>query len=87
MYGVLSFVAALPGALVLVARWYTGLRTRSGSAAAVADPEPSRYFRASPVSRTESSAEVSSDTYAPKESARLASRRFPFPRNPAKGGL
>ena len=26
VYGVLSFVAALPGALVLVARWYTGLR-------------------------------------------------------------
>lgn len=85
VYGVLSFVAALPGALVLVARWYTGLRTRSGSAAAVADPEPSRYFRASPVSRTESSAEVSSDTYAPKESARLASRRFPFSAEPSEG--
>ena len=26
VYGVLSFVAALPGALVLVARWYQGLR-------------------------------------------------------------
>ncbi|WSV28171.1 flippase-like domain-containing protein [Streptomyces sp. NBC_01017] len=87
VYGVLSFVAALPGVLVLVARWYTGLRTRSGSAVAVAvaDPEPSRYFRASPVSRTESSAEVSSDTYAPKESARLASRRFPFSAEPSEG--
>ncbi|WUH44498.1 flippase-like domain-containing protein [Streptomyces sp. NBC_00443] len=85
VYGVLSFVAALPGVLVLVARWYTGLRAGSGSAAAVADPEPSRYFRASPVSRTESSAEVSSDTYAPKESARLASRRFPFSAEPSEG--
>lgn len=26
VYGVLSFVASLPGALVLLARWYTGLR-------------------------------------------------------------
>lgn len=26
VYGVLSFVASLPGAVVLVARWYTGLR-------------------------------------------------------------
>lgn len=85
VYGVLSFVAAVPGALVLVARWYTGLRTDSGSAVTMADPEPSRYFRASPVSRTESSAEVSSDTYAPKESARLASSRFPFSAEPSEG--
>lgn len=85
VYGVLSFVAALPGALVLVARWYTGLRADAGSAVTVADPEPSRYFRASPVSRTESSAEVSSDTYAPKESARLASSRFPFSAEPSEG--
>lgn len=28
VYGVLSFVAALPGALVLVARWWGGLRER-----------------------------------------------------------
>nr|WP_244187755.1 lysylphosphatidylglycerol synthase transmembrane domain-containing protein [Streptomyces regalis] len=67
VYGVLSFVAALPGVLVLVARWY------------------SRYALASPVSRTESSAEVSSDTYAPKESARLASSRFPFSAQPSEG--
>lgn len=67
VYGVLSFAAALPGALVLVARWYTG------------------YALASPVSRTESSAEVSSDTYAPKESARLASSNFPFSAEPSEG--
>ncbi len=33
VYGVLSFVASLPGAVVLVVRWYGG--TRAGSAAAV----------------------------------------------------
>ncbi|MDC0771279.1 lysylphosphatidylglycerol synthase transmembrane domain-containing protein [Streptomyces sp. HD] len=85
VYGVLSLVAALPGALVLVARWYTGLRAGAGSARTVADPEPGDYFRASPVSATESSAEVSSDTYAPKESARLASSRFPFSAEPSDG--
>ncbi|WSU54405.1 flippase-like domain-containing protein [Streptomyces sp. NBC_01092] len=84
VYGVLSFVAAAPGLVVLVARWYTGLRG-SGSAGTMADPEPSGYFRASPVSATESSAEVSSDTYAPKESARLASSRFPFSAEPSEG--
>ncbi len=36
VYGVLSFVAALPGAVVLVARWWTGLRGYSRIA-----PEPS----------------------------------------------
>jgi alkylation response protein AidB-like acyl-CoA dehydrogenase len=39
VYGVLSFVAALPGALVLAARWYTGLRGADNDAGtAVADP-------------------------------------------------
>lgn len=85
VYGVLSFVAALPGLLVLVARWYTGLRAGSGTAVTEATPEPDRYALASPVSRTESSAEVSSDTYAPKESARLASRCFPFSAEPSEG--
>ena len=86
VYGVLSFVAALPGALVLVARWCTGLRTRgTGSAETVADPVASGYFRPSVVSATESPAEVSSDTYAPKESARLSSSRFPFSAEPSDG--
>ncbi|MDX2592263.1 lysylphosphatidylglycerol synthase transmembrane domain-containing protein [Streptomyces sp. WI03-4A] len=34
VYGVLSFVAALPGAVVLVARWWTGLRGYSRTAPA-----------------------------------------------------
>jgi uncharacterized membrane protein YbhN (UPF0104 family) len=37
VYGVLSFVAALPGAVVLVVRWYAGLRDRSAGAAAARD--------------------------------------------------
>ncbi|ELS58084.1 hypothetical protein STVIR_1082 [Streptomyces viridochromogenes Tue57] len=85
VYGVLSFVAALPGLLVLVARWYGRLRAGSGTAVAVPAPEPGRYSRASPEPGTESSAEVSSDTYAPKESARLASSRFPFSAEPSEG--
>ncbi|KUO14404.1 hypothetical protein AQJ91_47085 [Streptomyces dysideae] len=87
VYGVLSFVASLPGVLVLVARWYEGVRT--GSRTAVPDtavPEPEGHYpRASPVSRAEPSAEVSNVTYGPKESARLSSSRFPFSADPSEG--
>jgi uncharacterized membrane protein YbhN (UPF0104 family) len=69
VYGVLSFVAALPGAAVLVARWYEGLRAGTGAGA---DYAPS-------------SADVSSEKYAPKESARLASSSFPFSAEPSEG--
>ncbi|WP_406441128.1 flippase-like domain-containing protein [Streptomyces sp. NBC_01613] len=95
VYGVLSFVAALPGVVVLVARWYTGLRAGSGPTAEPA-PEPAGgdYPRALPVSsvasvssvsRSESSAEVSSEKYAPKESAKLARSSFPFSAEPSEG--
>lgn len=70
VYGVLSFVAALPGAAVLVARWYEGLRAGAGAADA-------GYAR--------SSADVSSEKYAPKESARLASSSLPFSAEPSEG--
>ncbi len=73
VYGVLSFVAALPGAVVLVARWYTGLRTGSGTT-----PEPGADY-AGP------SSEARSEKYAPKESARLASSSFPFSAEPSEG--
>ncbi|MBO4252587.1 UPF0104 family protein [Streptomyces griseorubiginosus] len=69
VYGVLSFVAALPGAAVLVARWYEGLRAGTDAGAG--------YPR--------SSADVSSEKYAPKESARLASSSFPFSAEPSDG--
>ncbi|MGW4513200.1 lysylphosphatidylglycerol synthase domain-containing protein [Streptomyces sp. NPDC004393] len=39
VYGVLSFVASLPGIVVLLARWYTGLR---GPRATTTDAEPGR---------------------------------------------
>ena len=72
VYGVLSFVAALPGLLVLVARWYTGLRT-AGPGTAVPDPEPAQ------------ASAVTMEKYAPKESARLASSAFPFSAEPRDG--
>ncbi|MFI6034481.1 lysylphosphatidylglycerol synthase transmembrane domain-containing protein [Streptomyces sp. NPDC051315] len=40
VYGVLAFVAALPGAVVLVARWYAGLRARTTPAAAAYEAAP-----------------------------------------------
>jgi uncharacterized membrane protein YbhN (UPF0104 family) len=82
VYGVLSFVAALPGLVVLVARWYPGLRV-------AAVPEPAgdypRALPAAPVSVSESSAEVRSEKYAPKESAKAASSSFPFSAEPSEG--
>ncbi|MBG0851105.1 flippase-like domain-containing protein [Streptomyces spinoverrucosus] len=61
VYGVLSLAASLPGVLVLVARWYTGLRTGHGYS------------------------DVSSEKYAPNDSARLASNTFPFSASPSEG--
>jgi hypothetical protein len=89
VYGVLSFVASLPGALVLVARWYTGLR--AGSGAAATDPEPpagdaeGRYAVVPSGPGAEPSSDVISDIYAPKDSARLSSSRFPFSAEPSEG--
>jgi uncharacterized membrane protein YbhN (UPF0104 family) len=71
IYGVLSFVASLPGLLVLVARWGAGLRAGSGTV--VPDPEPDH------------ASEVSSEKYVPKESARLARSSFPFSAEPREG--
>ncbi len=72
IYGVLSFAAAVPGLFVLVARWYTGLRT-TGPGTAVPDPAPAQESA------------VSIEKYAPKESARLASSAFPFSAEPRDG--
>ncbi|MDH6213112.1 uncharacterized membrane protein YbhN (UPF0104 family) [Streptomyces pseudovenezuelae] len=76
VYGVLSFVAALPGLAVLVARWYTGLRAGSGTPPTA--PEPAADY-------PRPSAEVSSEKYAPKESVRLARSSFPFSAEPSEG--
>lgn len=81
VYGVLSFVASLPGAVVLVARWYTGLRgAGSGAEALGTDPEPHRA-----TGGRYAGAEVSSEKYDSKESARLASSSFPFSADPREG--
>ncbi|GAB2850080.1 lysylphosphatidylglycerol synthase transmembrane domain-containing protein [Streptomyces deserti] len=80
VYGVLSLVASLPGVVVLVARWYGGLRARSGPAAT--DPEATVR---QPRPALSSGPEVSNEKYAPKDSARLASSRFPFSAEPSEG--
>ncbi|NEA45115.1 UPF0104 family protein, partial [Streptomyces sp. SID10815] len=72
VYGVLSFAASLPGALVLVAR-------RRTVPATPATPEPG------PSAHSGRSAELSSEKYAPKESARLASSFPPFSASPREG--
>ncbi|GAA2911223.1 hypothetical protein GCM10011428_27240 [Streptomyces violaceus] len=78
VYGVLSLAASLPGLIVLVARWYTGLRGRSRAAAA---PAPGSGH--GPTGDYPS--EVSVEKYAPKESARLARSSFPFSAEPSEG--
>ena len=93
VYGVLSFVAALPGAVVLVARWWGGLRERraGGSDHPVwnapsprSPPAPGEGRR--PGQAVGSAALVSRSKYAPKESVSAASSPSPSPPSPAKGG-
>ncbi|MCC5480584.1 flippase-like domain-containing protein [Streptomyces sp. JA03] len=74
VYGVLSFVASLPGAVVLVVRWYAGLRT----APATTDPAPARDY-------PRPAADVSNAKHDSKDSARLASSSFPFSADPREG--
>ncbi|WP_436845834.1 lysylphosphatidylglycerol synthase domain-containing protein [Streptomyces tibetensis] len=73
VYGVLSLVASLPGLIVLVARWSAGLRAGDRTAPAVSAPQG------------DYASEVSSEKYAPKESARLARSSFPFSAEPSEG--
>ncbi len=76
VYGVLSLVASLPGVVVLVGRWYAGLRAGTGP---VADPAPGRAPAAGYASQ------VIIEKYVPKESARLARSSFPFSAEPSEG--
>jgi len=98
VYGVLSFVAALPGALVLVARWYAGLRGADAGTADVAGepaakvvaiPEPRQspddYRPSSTAALVVPSVDVSIEKYVPKESAKPASSSFPFSADPREG--
>ena len=72
IYGVLSLVASLPGAVVLVARWAASLRRSPSAAEGPADgaAEPATSGQLPGFSRREK--------YAPKESAKAASSSFPF---------
>ncbi|CAL9287322.1 hypothetical protein SUDANB51_06905 [Streptomyces sp. enrichment culture] len=76
VYGVLSLVASLPGLIVLVARWYAGLR--AGPRAAAPAPGPGT------APEGDYPSEVSNEKYAPKESARLARSSFPFSAEPSE---
>lgn len=69
VYGVLSFAAALPGALVLVGRWYGSLRARRQSPTGESCDGTGAVPHAS---------EVTNEKYAPKESTNPASNSFPF---------
>ncbi|WP_394814219.1 lysylphosphatidylglycerol synthase transmembrane domain-containing protein [Streptomyces dubilierae] len=97
VYGVLSLVASLPGLIVLVARWYTGLRAADGARATDGAGATDRTGAADrtraagadpgagPAPRTTYASEVSIEKYAPKVSARLARSSFPFSADPSEG--
>lgn len=72
VYGVLSFAAALPGALVLVGRWYGSVRARRQSTDVLAEEGADGIAPVSQVS------EVTNEKYAPKEWTNPASNSFPF---------
>ncbi|MGX1315789.1 uncharacterized membrane protein YbhN (UPF0104 family) [Streptomyces calvus] len=112
VYGVLSLVASLPGAVVLVVRWRQGLREATGDGSAgggggdhagarspapdgskshppggppgrpqasdFPQPRASGEPDESGSSGCRESVEVSSETYAPKDSVRLVSSSLPF---------
>ncbi|EST35233.1 hypothetical protein M878_07115, partial [Streptomyces roseochromogenus subsp. oscitans DS 12.976] len=81
VYGVLSFVASLPGAVVLAVRWYGGLRGATGTA----DPAAAAVTVGPAADYPGSRAEVSSVKYDSKDSARAASSSFPFSAEPREG--
>ncbi|MFD5265125.1 lysylphosphatidylglycerol synthase transmembrane domain-containing protein [Streptomyces sp. NPDC058335] len=88
VYGVLSFAAALPGLVVLVARWCTGLRDKDRNAAAgslVPDAEPRDGRHTGPAESPSAVPVVSIEKYVPKESARLDRSSFPFSADPREG--
>ncbi|MZE69628.1 hypothetical protein GTW93_11700 [Streptomyces sp. SID5789] len=81
VYGVLSFVASLPGVVVLVVRRFArpdGSYGRPGLSPAVGSAAGSAV--GSPVGSA-----VRKEKYVPKESARLASSSFPFSAEPSEG--
>ncbi|WAX76812.1 lysylphosphatidylglycerol synthase transmembrane domain-containing protein [Streptomyces sp. KMM 9044] len=94
VYGVLSLAASLPGVLVLVARWYAGLRAgRRTAAAPTPGPAPASdaqdipdYAPLTPLG-AEAGAEAgeSIEKYVPKESTRLTRSSLPLSAEPSEG--
>ncbi|MDO0924846.1 lysylphosphatidylglycerol synthase transmembrane domain-containing protein [Streptomyces sp. TG1A-8] len=96
VYGVLSLVASLPGAVVLVARRGTGPRAaaaaaehpvheRPGDDAAVRDAPGREHPDVRYPRPSRPSPGTSSCAYVPKDSARLASNFRPFSADPREG--
>jgi len=98
VYGVLSLVAALPGAVVLVARWRGGPRERRSDGARPvrnepvrnapsprSPPEPEPGERRHPGHAVGFAAPVTRSKYGPKESVRAASSRSPFSAEASEG--
>lgn len=89
VYGVLSLVASLPGAVALVARRRTVRYARPPAESepeSEPDPGPApSQAAAGTAARVTGVSAVSSPKYAPKESARLASSSFPFSADPSEG--
>ncbi|GAA2257472.1 lysylphosphatidylglycerol synthase transmembrane domain-containing protein [Streptomyces atrovirens] len=95
VYGVLSLVASLPGVVVLVGRWYAGVR--GGGLGGFAPAAPSRPIpggaapgppiglRPRPQTPDGLEDDVSSEKYAANESARLARISLPFSAEPREG--
>ncbi len=88
VYGVLSFAASLPGAAVLLVRWYAGLRGPRGTGAAsgpAPDARDTGPAQCGSVADGAPEADVSSEKYAPKESASEARSSFPFSADALEG--
>ncbi|GGY85629.1 hypothetical protein GCM10010300_32000 [Streptomyces olivaceoviridis] len=95
VYGVLSFVASLPGVVVLLRRWYETPRTEPAAPLVTPAPDDRPPTGAAPVGpgrqgaagrgQSRSGAEVSSRKYGSKDSARLTSSSFPFSAEPREG--
>jgi uncharacterized membrane protein YbhN (UPF0104 family) len=81
VYGVLSLVASLPGAVVLVARRHAVRYPRSTAE----PPEPPAPPELPEPSDTVAFTAVSSAKHSAKESARPASSSFPFSAEPSEG--
>lgn len=88
VYGVLSFAASLPGAVVLVVRWCAALRRPREESAGGHDQCRRSTTGEVPASeaREGSVSAVTREKYAPKESVSAASSSFPSRRQPSRDG-